>query len=301
MRMKLHSALIPIVTGVLIAGIASRFVTSQGAQVQPCDATKTEISAFTSLKRQYAEDGSRRVQVERRVTSSSRSISYRFVAFADETQIGADDEPVTIPCGESRYRTYTLPNKSNSFSIVFFEDPLVPLELVNKSPDEDIPQAWLTRQVIDWSNTESVVFGKAGAFESNRYAGIPTKMVSTQRREGYLFLGADVERQVFRARATSNTFDFGVFFAQTDDANQKALYTITCLLDHQQQPAFNGQVAWSGRIPSGQGVILRGQIKATKPGWHRLRCLALGNTYADEGRESPFPHTIDSMFVYFEP
>jgi hypothetical protein len=297
--MKLQKKSVSIGLGIALAAGVSLFAKSQSGSPQGCDPKQTEVSSYTSLKRGADENGSRLVNVEQHITGAAEQVTYRYFAFAGDQQIGVDDPPLTIPCGESRSRTYTLHKDENSFSVYFQEEPIVPPEMVNRKP-ETIPQWWLSQQVVDWGNTESVVFGAAAPFNKNM-SDIPVRFVATERKKGYLFTGSDHLKQGFAEQVTQSKFDFSVFFSQTDDTNKSGIYTITCMLNHTQINAFNGHVAWSGRIPAGKAVILKGHVEITSPGWQRLRCVPLANVYAAEDQESPFPYTIDSLFVYRAP
>jgi hypothetical protein len=297
--MKLQKKSVSIGLGIALAVGVSLFAKSQSGSRQGCDPKQTDVSSYTSLKRGAGEDGSRLVNVEQRITGAAQPVAYRYFAFAGDQQIGADDPPLTIPCGESRSRTYTLPKDENSFSVYFQEEPIVPPEMIDRKP-ETLPQWWLSQQVFDWGNTESVVFGAAAPFNKST-SDIPTRFVTTERKKGYLFTGSDHLKQGFAEQVTQPKFDFNVFFSQTDDTNKSGIYTITCMLNHKQINAFNGHVAWSGRIPPGKAVILKGHVEIASPGWQRLRCVPLANIYAAEDQESPFPYTIDSLFVYRAP
>lgn len=297
--MTLQKKWVSGILGVTLAVGVSLFAKSQNQPPPGCDPKQTETSSYTSLKRGAGENGSRLVNVEQHITGAAHPVTYRYFAFAGDTQIGEDDPPITIPCGESRSRTYTLPKDANSFSVYFQEEPIVPEELINRKP-ETIPQWWLNQQVVDWGNTESVVFGDALPLGENT-PNIPTHFVTTQQKKGYLFTSSDHLEQTFKIVAAQSRVKFNVFFSQTDDSNKSGIYTITCLLGHKQINAFNGHRSWSGRIPEGKAVVLEGQVEIATAGWHRLRCVQLASVYAAEGEESPFPYTIDSLFVYRAP
>ena len=269
--------------------------TAAGSTCEPAQPNRTTVHTFTRVVPTVMPGGRMRLDVDLTLRGAPQPLSFRLLSFVGSTQLADDDISHTLhlDCGETRHLQLELaPDRIGTLNLFFRQLPTIPPAIRSGEP---LTQAELLRLARTFTPLETRVLGPTQPFDGGTEQGIDHRYHRAGIRQGYLFLD-DPEGPVYRHVTSASSVDFGLFFSEVSD-DRSGVYTLTCMVNDEQIPAFAGRVAWSGPVGEGEGVVIRGRAPLRDVGWHHLSCVVLNSLFATPEEVSDYPHTIASMFV----
>lgn len=225
------------------------------------------------------------------------------IAFYNGVQVDTLDYQTTLVCGQHAVFHFAVEAKGDPEG--FFHAfprwlPIIPNPIMDSSPDYPLSNAEVfdTAVIKMWlADINTTVLGERTHFRFNEYHQ-DVQLLPNALQTAYLFLDTPEQpTYVTYLEAGQDSLDFQIYFGET--ASNQLVYTITCLRNDRQFPAFHGAITWSGNVPEGYATIIDGQITDLTSGWHKIQCYVLNNfVRGAEGRVSEWPHKIYPMFIH---
>jgi hypothetical protein len=227
------------------------------------------------------------------------------IAFYNGVQIDTLDYQTTLVCGQQAVFRFAVEAKGAPEG--FFHAfprwlPIIPNPIMDSSPDYPLSnaEAFDAAVIRMWlADISTTVLGERPHFRFDEHHQ-DVQLLPDALQSAYLFLFLDTPEQptyVTYLEAGQVSLGFQIYFGET--ASNQLAYTITCLHNDRQFPAFHGAITWSGNVPEGYATIIDGQITDLTSGWHKIQCYVLNNlVHGVEGRVSEWPHKIYPMFIH---
>jgi hypothetical protein len=252
------------------------------------------------VKAERIDDTSAKVITNIALENAGGSRTFVLQYFLNGRQIFSDESSTTLDCGEQEEteHTFEIQKGEGSALVVFFRQlPIIPKTYIGRTAEQILATPNDANATWDAADSETVIIGKAPIFNEEDYAAIDHNYLEDSERTSYLFTWPNKAVAQPVINLAGDSYEFGLYFGEPSD-NPNEIFSFTCMLNDIQINAFNGSPVWSGKIPSGQGVVIRGDVQITEEGWHQLRCVSLNSMYADADEINYYPYTILSTYIF---
>jgi hypothetical protein len=272
------------------------------AQESRCLASETNAITYAFGVQTVAGEGELEVTATFKLLEAAAPEQLGIIAFYNGVQLSTLDQKTTLYCGEQATFHFTVAAAHDSGGMLHVFPrwlPVIPETIMNSrlNPPLSNAEVYDTTVIKMWlADVSTTVLGEHTHFMNEDQQNV--QLLPNALQTGYLFLDTPEQpTYIIYLEAAQTSLDFQIYFGET--ASNQPAYTITCLHDDRQFPAFNGAITWSGNVPEGYAAIIDGQITDLTTGWHKIQCYVLNSFVRGvEGRVSEWPHKIYPLFIY---
>ncbi len=231
---------------------------------------------------------------------ATKALQIGIVAFYNGAQVDTLGEQATLSCGQDVQFNFSINTEGAENAVLHVFPrwfPIVPDEIRRSDPTHPFPNREAYVYGTRIADVNTTVLGEK-LYSQVEADSESFRTVANQLQTGHLFTRSkDEPTYIEYLDAEQKSLDFSLFFGETED--KQLIYTITCLLDDTQFPAFQGKVIWSAAIPNGQAALIDAKVNSLQTGWHKIQCYVLnGAVRGAEKRISEYPHQIYPLFLY---
>lgn len=222
------------------------------------------------------------------------------VAFYNGVQVDTLSDQAMLDCGQEVEFAFSVETAGVPDGVLHVFPrwlPLIPDPIARSSPAHPFPNEDAYIYGTRLADVNTTVLGD----EPNLNAPIDQKdfrTIPTDIHTGHLFIRSPEQPTYIEyLEPGQDSLDFHLYFSETVD--DQLSYTITCLLDDVQFPAFHGEIIWTSSMPYNHAALIDARAADLAPGWHKIQCYVLNGLVRETAdRISEFPHQIYPLFIY---